>query len=128
MPSLSKKRTTGKKTTIENRIIHKQIIIQKRFPIDSQQTKILRKMMMFSRLFVIVVLAFLALVNAQETPVEAPVEAPVAAPVKAPAFAPTRRRFPMFFKRSPNASPRAIGPKSPNASPRAQIMGMQLRD
>jgi hypothetical protein len=100
-------------------------------------------MMMFSRLFVIFVFTILALVNAQDAPVEAPIEAPVeapvtapvAAPVAAPAFAPTRRRFPMFFKRSPNASPRAVGPKSPNASPQAQAptrrrfpMGMQLRD
>jgi hypothetical protein len=96
-------------------------------------------MMMFSRLFFVVVFAFLALVHAQDGPVDAPIEAPmtapVAAPMSAPAFAPTRRRFPMFFKRSPNASPRAIGPKSPNASPRAQAptrrrfpLGMQLRD
>jgi hypothetical protein len=100
-------------------------------------------MMMFSRLFVIFVFAFLALVNGQNAPVEAPIEAPVMAPVEAPvtapvaapAFAPTRRRFPMFFKRNPRASPVANGPKSPNASPRAQAptrrrfpFGMQLRN
>ena len=95
--------------------------------------------MMLSRQLIIFFFAILALVNGQESPVNAPIEAPVTAPVAtpmaAPAFAPTRRRFPMFFKRSPNASPATPGPKSPNASPRAQAptrrrfpFGMQLRN